>query len=75
MTTPVLDRDLAPLFLRVVEAGALAAARWMGQGDNTAADRAAVEAIRAALSELPLRGTVFAVMSCGFGRRTWAGCW
>ncbi|HEV8634957.1 MAG TPA: class II fructose-bisphosphatase [Chloroflexota bacterium] len=58
MTTPILDRDLAPLFLRVVEAGALAAARWMGQGDNMAADRAAVEAIRAALGELPLWGTV-----------------
>jgi fructose-1,6-bisphosphatase II len=58
MIDPVLDRDLAPLFLPVVEAGALAAARWMGQGDNDSADRSAVEAMRAALNQLPVRGKV-----------------
>src|SRR5205823_3475746 len=53
-----LDRDVAPLFLRVVEAGALAAARWMGQGDNDAADHAAVEAIRAAFADLPIHAKI-----------------
>ncbi|HEY3081544.1 MAG TPA: class II fructose-bisphosphatase [Chloroflexota bacterium] len=51
-------RELAALFLSVVEAGALASARWMGQGDNHAADHAAVEAIRGALGALPIRGTI-----------------
>jgi fructose-1,6-bisphosphatase II len=58
MTAPVLERDLAPLLLAVVEAGALAAARLMGQGDREAADQAAVEAMRDALGQLPVRGKV-----------------
>jgi fructose-1,6-bisphosphatase II len=52
------DRVLALDVLRVVEAGALAAARWMGQGHNDAADSAAVEAMRAALDSLPIDGTI-----------------
>src|SRR5687768_8121521 len=52
------DQVLALDVLRVVEAGALAAARWMGQGHNDAADSAAVEAMRAALDTLPIDGTI-----------------
>ncbi len=42
----------------VTEAAALAGAHHMGQGDNEAADHAAVEAMRAAMSCLDLRGVI-----------------
>lgn len=45
-------------FVKVTEAAALAAARLMGRGDGEAVDRAGVEAMRAALAELPIRGRV-----------------
>ena len=44
--------------VRVTEAAAIAASQWIGRGDNDAADAAAVEAMRAALNELPMDGTV-----------------
>ena len=40
------------------EAGAIAAARLMGRGDRTAADHAAVEAMRKAMDEVAFNGTV-----------------
>src|SRR6476661_3452996 len=54
----VLDRVLLLEMVRVTEAAAIAAARLIGRGDNDAADAAAVEAMRAALNELPMDGTV-----------------
>ncbi|MGZ4199827.1 MAG: fructose-bisphosphatase class II family protein, partial [Thermoleophilia bacterium] len=42
----------------VVERSAIASARWLGRGDNNAADQAAVDALRSALNELPIHGTV-----------------
>ncbi len=45
-------------FVRVTEAAALAAAHHMGQGDNEAADRAAVEAMRGAMAQLDLHGVI-----------------
>ena len=54
----VLDRVLVLEMVRVTEAAAIAAAKWIGRGDNDAADEAAVEAMRAALNELPMDGTV-----------------
>jgi fructose-1,6-bisphosphatase II / sedoheptulose-1,7-bisphosphatase len=54
----VLDRVLVLEMVRVTEAAAIAASRWIGRGDNDAADDAAVEAMRAALNELPMDGTV-----------------
>ena len=54
----VLDRVLVLEMVRVTEAAAIAASRWIGRGDNMAADAAAVQAMRAALNELPLCGTV-----------------
>ncbi len=45
-------------FVRVTEAAAIAAAHHMGQGDNEAADRAAVEAMRASMAGLDLHGTI-----------------
>ena len=54
----VLDRVLVLEMVRVTEAAAIAAARLVGRGDEKAADAAAVEAMRAALNELPMDGTV-----------------
>ena len=54
----VLDRVLVLEMVRVTEAAAIAASKWTGRGDNDAADAAAVEAMRMALNELPLCGTV-----------------
>jgi fructose-1,6-bisphosphatase II / sedoheptulose-1,7-bisphosphatase len=54
----VLDRVLVLEMVRVTEAAAIAASKWIGRGDNDAADAAAVEAMRLALNELPMDGTV-----------------
>jgi fructose-1,6-bisphosphatase II / sedoheptulose-1,7-bisphosphatase len=54
----VLDRVLVLEMVRVTEAAAIAASTLVGRGDEKAADAAAVEAMRAALNELPMDGTV-----------------
>ena len=54
----VLDRVLVLEMVRVTEAAAISASKWIGRGDEKAADAAAVEAMRAALNELPFDGTV-----------------
>ena len=54
----VLDRVLVLEMVRVTEAAAIAASTMIGRGDEKAADAAAVEAMRAALNELPMDGTV-----------------
>ena len=54
----VLDRVLVLEMVRVTEAAAVAASKLIGRGDEKAADHAAVEAMRAALNELPMDGTV-----------------
>src|SRR5690242_12197361 len=53
-----MDRNLALEVVRVTEAAALAAARLMGRGDEKAADQAAVDAMRRALNDLNIEGTV-----------------
>src|ERR687889_2898225 len=53
-----LDRVLVLEMVRVTEAAAISASKWIGRGDNDAADAAAVEAMREALNELPFDGTV-----------------
>ena len=54
----LLDRVLVMEMVRVTEAAAIAASTLIGRGDEKAADAAAVEAMRAALNELPMDGTV-----------------
>jgi fructose-1,6-bisphosphatase II / sedoheptulose-1,7-bisphosphatase len=54
----VLDRVLVLEMVRVTEAAAVAASKLVGRGDEKAADAAAVEAMRAALNELYMDGTV-----------------
>ncbi len=53
-----LDRILALELVRVTERAAVAAARLRGRGDEKAADQAAVDAMRAELNRLPIKGTV-----------------
>ena len=57
-TTNTLDRVLVLEMVRVTEAAAIAASKWIGRGDNDAADAAAVEAMREQLNRLPMDGTV-----------------
>ena len=52
------DRNLALELARVTEAGAMAAARWVGRGDKIGADAAAVEAMRALISTVSMGGVV-----------------
>ena len=54
----VLDRVLVLEMVRVTEAAAVAASLLVGRGDEKAADAAAVEAMRGALNELYMDGTV-----------------
>jgi fructose-1,6-bisphosphatase II len=52
------DRNLALELVRVTEAAALAAARWVGRGDKIAADQAAVDAMRFVLDSVAMDGVV-----------------
>ena len=52
------DRNLALELVRVTEAAALAASRWMGLGKKNEADGAAVEAMRKAFDTVAIDGTV-----------------
>src|ERR671937_322267 len=52
------DRNLALELVRVTEAAALAAGRWIGRGDKEAADQAAVDGMRAMLDTVSMAGVV-----------------
>ena len=59
MTTEELpDRNLALELVRVTEAAAMAASRWMGRGDKEGADGAAVDAMRVVLDTIAMDGIV-----------------
>ncbi|MEW6055982.1 MAG: class II fructose-bisphosphatase [Bdellovibrionota bacterium] len=53
-----MDRNFALEFVRVTEMAALAASRFMGRGDEKAADQAAVDAMRRMLTSIQFDGTV-----------------
>jgi fructose-1,6-bisphosphatase class II len=53
-----MDRNLALELVRITEAAALSSARLMGRGDEKAADKAAVDAMRKAFDSLRIDGTV-----------------
>ena len=57
-TAQAPDRNLAMELVRVTEAAALAASRWMGRGDKEGADGAAVSAMRIVLSSIAMDGVV-----------------
>ena len=52
------DRNLALELVRVTEAAALAASRWVGRGDKEGADGAAVDAMRVVLGSVSMDGIV-----------------
>jgi fructose-1,6-bisphosphatase II len=52
------DRNLALELVRVTEAAALGAGRWIGRGDKEAADQAAVDAMRLMLDTVTMDGVV-----------------
>jgi len=53
-----LDRNLALDLVRVTEAAAMAAGRWVGRGDKEGGDGAAVDAMRQLINSVPMRGVV-----------------
>ena len=53
-----MDKNLALEFVRVTEAAAIAAARWVGKGNNKAADQAATSLMRKHFNSLDIDGTV-----------------
>ena len=52
------DRNLALELVRVTEAAAMAAGRWVGRGDKNGADGAAVNAMRQLIGTVGMRGVV-----------------
>ncbi|GAA3816651.1 class II fructose-bisphosphatase [Nocardioides panacisoli] len=55
---PAPDRNLALELVRVTEAAAMAAGRWVGRGDKNGADGVAVQAMRVMISTIGMNGTV-----------------
>ena len=53
-----MDRNLALEVVRVTEAAALAAARWMGRGDEVEADAAAVQAMHKLFPDIEFNGRI-----------------
>jgi fructose-1,6-bisphosphatase II len=53
-----LDRNLALELVRVTEAAALAAGRWVGRGDKEGGDGAAVDAMRKLINSISMHGVV-----------------
>ncbi len=52
------DRTSSLELVRITEAAAIAAAHWMGHGDNNGADQAAVEAMRKAMDDVAFNGKI-----------------
>jgi len=52
------DRNLAMELVRVTEAAAMAASRWVGRGDKNGADAAAVNAMRQLINTVSMQGVV-----------------
>ncbi|MDT4997733.1 MAG: fructose,6-bisphosphatase [Pseudonocardiales bacterium] len=52
------DRNLALELVRVTEAAAMAAGRWVGRGDKNGGDGAAVDAMRALIGTVSMSGVV-----------------
>jgi fructose-1,6-bisphosphatase II len=55
---PAPDRNLALELVRVTEAAAMAAGRWVGRGDKNGGDGAAVDAMRTMIGTVSMRGVV-----------------
>ncbi len=68
-----MDRNLALEAVRITEAAALAASRFVGLGDEKAADGAAVEAMHRTLSDLSVAGRIVIGEDVGDGTRLLPG--
>src|SRR5881628_4111592 len=57
---PAIPAERTPSMelVRITEAAAIASAHWLGHGDNTRADEAAVEAMRRAMDEVAFNATI-----------------
>ena len=55
---PSLNSNLALELVRITEAAALAAARWVGRGEKNASDQAAVDAMRLLFNTVHMDGMV-----------------
>ncbi len=53
-----MDRNLALEFVRVTEAAAIAASKWVGKGDAKKADGAAVDEMRSRFNQIDFKGVV-----------------
>lgn len=58
LSKAIIDRSLTLEIVRVTERAAVAAAEWRGKGDEKAADAAAVEAMRAEMSNVHIEGRI-----------------
>src|ERR671936_3171953 len=60
MLGPSIPAERTPSMelVRITEAAAIASAHWLGHGDNTRADQAAVEAMRRAMDEVAFDATI-----------------
>jgi fructose-1,6-bisphosphatase class II len=56
--TKAMERNLGLEFVRVTEAAAIAAARWVGKGDKKSADQAATSLMRKHFNSLDIDGTI-----------------
>lgn len=58
MSERKMEHELGLDFLRVVEAAGIASAKTMGQGDRKYSDHVAVDAMRAVMDTVPMRGEI-----------------
>lgn len=58
MSATSIFANLALELVRATEVAATASARWIGKGDGKAADKAAVDAMRACFNQIDFRGVV-----------------
>lgn len=58
MPEQTMERNLSLELVRVTEAAAMAAGRWLGRGDKIASDQAAVDAMRHMLTTIDMDGVV-----------------
>jgi len=58
VTPEAPDRNLALELVRVTEAAAMAAGRWVGRGDKNGGDGAAVDAMRQLIGTVSMKGVV-----------------
>ena len=72
---PAPDRNLALELVRVTEAAAMAAGRWVGRGDKNGADAVAVNAMRVMISTIGMRSSRRIAMNMRGISGKWNAMW